>query len=95
MTDVLVRTTLYGLGILVVLLVEQAFESRHEYGGFVPSLLQVVRHEDIPHVLAAAIGVTGALLVFNAMSVIRRHFGKRGLLELFLSPLPEQGKEES
>ena len=95
LTDVLVRTTLYGLGILVVLLVEQAFEARHEYGGFIPSLVQVMRHEDIPHVLAAAIGVTGALLVFNAMSVIRRHFGKRGLLELFLSPLPEQDSDNS
>ena len=35
--------------------------------------------------------MTGALLVFNAMSVIRRHFGKRGLLEFFLLPLPRAG----
>ncbi len=95
LTDVLVRTTLYGLGVVVVLLVEKAFEARHEFGGFIPSLLQVVRHEDIPHILAAAIGVTGALLLFNTMSVIRRHLGRRSLLELFLSPLPEQNCGDS
>jgi hypothetical protein len=94
LTDVLVRTTLYGLGVVVVLLVEKAFEARHEAGGFIPSLLQVVRHEDLPHILAAAIGVTGALLVFNTMSVIRRHVGNRGLFELFLSPLPEEKRDE-
>jgi hypothetical protein len=92
--EVVVRTGMYGLGVLVVLLLEKAFEMRHEYGGFVPSLAQVIHHQDAPQVLAAAIGVTGALLVFNASFVIRRHLGKRGLLEIFLSPLPEQSKAE-
>lgn len=94
LAHVAVRTVLYGLGVLAVLLLEKAFEARHEYGGFLSSLVQVIYHEDIPHVLAAAIGVTGALLVFNTMLVIRRHLGKRGLLRLFLSPLPERAKEE-
>jgi hypothetical protein len=91
---VILRTVLYGLGVLVVLLLEKAFEARHEYGGFARAVVQVIHHQDIPHVLAAAIGVTGALLVFNALFVIRRHLGKRGLLRLFLAPLPEQAKEE-
>ena len=94
LVHVAVRTGLYGLGVLVVLLLEKAFEARHEYGGFASSVAQVIRHQDIHHVLAAAIGVTGALLVFNALFVIRRHLGKRGLLRLFLAPLPEQVKEE-
>jgi len=94
LTHVVVRTGLYGFGILVVLFLEKAFELRHEYGGFIPALAQVVGHQDIPHVLAAAIGVTGALFVFNAMFVIRRRLGKHGLLGLFLSPLREQGKDE-
>jgi len=92
MTHVAVRTSLYGLGILVVLLVEKAFEFRHEYDGFVPALAQVIHHQAIPHVLAAAIGVTGALLVFNAMFVIRRHLGKRGLLGLFCRLFGSRGK---
>jgi hypothetical protein len=90
LVHVLVRTALYGLGILVVLLLEKAFEMRHDYGGFVPTLEQVLRHQDFHHVLASTIGVTGALLVFNSMLVIQRHLGQRGLLELFLSPLPEK-----
>jgi hypothetical protein len=93
LTHVLLRTGLYGLGILVVLLLEKAFEARHEYGGFFRALTQIIQHEDLPHVLAAAIGVTVALFVFNAMSIIRRHLGNRGLLRLLLSPLPDEREE--
>lgn len=92
--DVAARTGLYGLGVLVVLLLEKAFEARHEYGGFVASLIQVIQHQDIHHVLAATIGVTGALLVFNASFVVRRRLGNRGLLPLFLSPLPKEPTEK-
>jgi hypothetical protein len=92
--DVIARTGLYGLGVLVVLLLEKAFETRHEYGGFISSVVQVLHHQDIPHVLAATIGVTGALLVFNASFVVRRRLGKGGLLPLFWSALPEPPKEE-
>jgi hypothetical protein len=95
LTHVAMRTGLYGIGILLVLVLEKAFEVRHEYGGFVPALAQVIRHKDIAHVLAATIGVTAALLIFNAMFVIRRHLGKRGLLGLFLSPLRQQSKGDS
>ena len=95
LAHILLRTILYGLGILVVLLLEKAFEGRHEYGGFVPAITQVFRHEEIHHVLAAAIGVTGALLVFNTLLVIRRQLGERGLLDLFLSPLRDEPKDSS
>lgn len=95
LAHVAVRTGLYGLGVLVVLLLEKAFEARHEYGGFARAVVQVINHRDIPHVLAAAIGVTGALLVFNALLVIRRQLGKRGLLRIFLAPLPEEPREAS
>lgn len=92
---VFVRTALYGFGILVVLLLEKAFESRHEYGGFIPALRQVFSHQDVPHVLAATIGVTGALLMFNALLVIQRYLGEGGILKLFLSPLPGISKDRS
>lgn len=94
LVHVVVRTCLYGFGVLVVLLLEKAFEARHEYGGFVSSLVQVIGHRDIPQVIAAAIGVTCALLTFNASFVIRRQLGKRGLQRIFLSPLREKEKEE-
>jgi hypothetical protein len=93
LVHVIVRTVLYGLGVFVVLVLEKAFEARHEYGGFAASVVQVFHNRDTPHVLATAIAVTAALLVFNLLSVVRRHLGNRALLRLFLSPLPEGTKE--
>ena len=84
------RTAMYALGVVVILLLEKAFEGRHEYGGFFASLGQIMHHADIHHVWATAIGVTGALLVFNAMFVIRRHVGEHALWRIFLSPVPEE-----
>lgn len=86
------RTVLYGLGVLVVLLIEKAIEVRHEQGGIVASLLSVLHHEDVPHVLANALSVTGALFVFNALSVVHRNFGEGALWRIFLKPLPEEPK---
>jgi hypothetical protein len=88
--DVILRTAMYALGVLVVLLLEKAFEGRHEYGGFGPSLIAVFQHADIHHVWVNAICLTGALLGYNVLSVVRRHLGKGGLIRLFLSPLPEE-----
>jgi len=35
-----VRTGLYSFGVMVVLLLEQGFEGRHDHGGFVASLTE-------------------------------------------------------
>lgn len=86
--DVTARTLLYGLGVLVVLLLEKAFEGRHEYGGFGASMKSVFQHAEIHHVWVNTICLTGALLTFNALSVVRRHLGEGGLRRLFLQPLP-------
>jgi hypothetical protein len=86
--EVAVRTALYGLGVLVILLLEKSFESRHAAGGFLNAVAGVLRHQDIPHVVANAIVGTGALLLFNAKSVVSRHLGSAGLLRLFRQPMP-------
>lgn len=91
--DVMLRTALYALGLIVVLLLEKGFEGRHEHGGFGPSLAAVFQHEDINHVWANSIALLGALLVFNALSIIRRHLGKGGLRSLFLMPPPKAEEE--
>jgi hypothetical protein len=83
--DVVARTLLYGLGVFVALLLEKAFESRHEYGGFGPALGQVFQHRDMPHVWANTICVGFALLGFNALAVLRRHLGEGKLTRLFLA----------
>lgn len=92
LVDVILRTVLYALGVLVVLLLEKAFEGRHEHGGFGPSLIAVFQHAEVHHVWVNTICLTGALLVYNALSVVRRHLGEAGLIRLFLSPLPEESK---
>ena len=96
LVDIIFRTVLYALGVILVLLLEKAFDGRHEYGGFDPSLRAVFHHVDIYHVWVNAICLSGALLGYNMLSVIRRHLGKGGLMRLFLSPLPEEagGKGE-
>jgi hypothetical protein len=88
--DVALRTGLYGLGVVVVLLLEKVFDGRHEHGGFGPSLLAVFQHVDIYHVWANAITLSGALLVYNCVSVLQRHLGEGSLMRLFLRPLPEE-----
>jgi hypothetical protein len=84
--EVAVRTALYAVGVLVVLLLEKAFEVRHEHGGVLRALAGILRHEDIPHVVANAIVATGALLVFNVFSMIRKRLGPRALLDLLRTP---------
>ncbi len=86
--EVLLRTVLYAAGVAVVLLLEKAFEGRHEYGGFWPSLLAVPTHEDIHHVWTNLICVSAALLSFNVLAVIRRHLKVDSLLGLFGRPSP-------
>ena len=88
----LLRTALYAAGVVVVLLLEKGFEGRHEYGGFLQSLRSLFQHADLDHVWANAICITGALLGYNALSVIRRHLGDGGLIAIFRAPLPEEGK---
>lgn len=87
--DVLLRTALYAAGVVVVLVLEKGFEGRHEYGGFVHSVSTIWAHEDIYHLWANAIVVTGAVLVYNIISVVRSHLGEGQLLRLFKMPRPE------
>lgn len=83
--DVVLRTLLYAVGTLVVMLLEKGFESRHEHGGFGPALMNVFQHRDMPLVWANAICVTGALLFYNLLSALNRHLGSGGLVKVFLS----------
>jgi hypothetical protein len=88
--DVVLRTALYGVGVAAVLLLEKAFESRKEYGGFGRAVFGVFHHRDIRHVWANAVGLTWALMGFNALSILRGHFGDRELAAAFLSPALEE-----
>lgn len=88
--EVALRTAMYSVGVFVVLVLEKAFEGRHELGGFVPSLASIFQRADMDHVWVNTICLAGALLGYNVLWVIRRHLGEGGLLRLFLEPLPEE-----
>jgi len=85
---VVLRTAIYSLGVAVVLVLEKGFEGRHEYGGFVNALRQLFLRTDDYHVWVNTICLSGALLGYNALSVVREHLGEGELLRIFTSPLP-------
>ena len=87
--DVILRTTLYTLGVFVVLMVEKAFEGRHEHGGFLLSMLSLFQRADGYHVWANIICMSGALLVYNMLSMLRLHLGGGSFIRLLLEPLPD------
>jgi hypothetical protein len=84
--DVLLRTVLYSIGIIIILILEKAFEGRHEYGGFGSSLIQVFNHVDVYHVWVNSIVVVCALLSFNFLTIIRMRLGKGVLLRMLKEP---------
>ena len=88
--DVLLRTLLYSLGVMVVLVIERGFEGRHEHGGFLAAVSAEAEAATVPHVLVNTICVSGALLVYNFVAVIRRHLGQGGISRVLCEPVPDQ-----
>lgn len=91
--DVVLRAALYSFGVFVVLLLEKAFEGRHEYGGFGASLGAVFQHADANHVWLTTMCLSAALLSYNMLSLIRKRLGKGALLRMFITPLAEKTEE--
>ena len=87
--DVLLRTMLYAVGVVLVMLLEKGFEGRHEYGGFGSALRALFEHADIHHIWTNATVLMGALLVYNVLAVVRAHLGEGGLWRLFMMPVPQ------
>jgi len=88
--ELLFRAALYALGAFVVMVLEKAFEARHEYGGFRSALSSIIHHRDMPHIWANTICVTGALLAYNFLVLLRRHLGPAGVRRVLLSPPPNR-----
>ncbi len=83
--DVIIRTLLYTLGVLIVIVLEKAFEDRHKAGNYGEAISYVLSHRDIYHVWATTIGAAGSIFVYNSFSVVQRTMGKNGLARLFFS----------
>lgn len=94
LVNVLLRTVLYALGVFLVIILEKSFEGRSEHGGFVLSLLAVFQGADGYHIMVNTIVVSGALLGYNLLFVVRRQLGKGGLARLLLSPPPQGAEDE-
>lgn len=88
--EIVLRTALYTLGVAAVLVLEKGFEGRHEYGGFGPAVKHLFQQADRYHVWANTLAMFGALLGYNALSVVRHHLGPGGLRGMFMTPLPEE-----
>jgi hypothetical protein len=83
--DVSIRTVLYTAGVLIVIVLEKAFEKRHMAGNYGDAIAYVFSHRDIYHVWATTIGSAASIFIYNAFSVVQRVMGKNGLAKLFFS----------
>jgi len=81
--DVIIRTILYSAGVAIVVLLEKAFEHRHDVKGFSNAIMFVVHNRDFYHVWATTIGAWAAILVYNSFTVVKRKLGEKGLKKLF------------
>lgn len=90
--EILFRTLLYLAGIFVIMVLEKAFEARHEFDGFINAIPGIFGEAEFYHVLVNTICVFGALLGFNLWSVLNKHIGKRGMWKILSSPVPENSK---
>lgn len=90
--DLILRTVLYSLGVLVILILEKGFEGSSEYGGFISSVIQTFNQADIYHVWVNTIVVFGALLGFNFLTLIRTRLGKGVLFGMLKEPLLSESK---
>jgi len=89
---VALRTALYAVGVLAALLLERAVRGWAETGDFGAGVRAAVEPSDVHHLWANLVFVTGGLLVFNALAVIRRRLGEGGLYMVFLMPESECGR---
>jgi hypothetical protein len=91
--DLVLRTGLYTLGVVLVLILERGIEGRHEHGGFINAVSASFQSIEAAHFWVNAICISGALFCYNALAVIRSHLDESGLLGLFLIPLPKPSEK--
>jgi hypothetical protein len=83
--DTILRTLLYSVGVLVVVLLEKTFESRHKAVGFSNAFNYVLHHKDIYHVWVNSLGAMVSIFFYNAFAVVQRLLGKKGTYKLFFT----------
>lgn len=86
--DILFRTLLYSVGIVILLILEKANGLRHEAGGFFDAIPLVFKQADVNHIYVNSIGIIFALLVYNLLGLFGKYFGDGGFRKVLFSPLP-------
>lgn len=88
--DVVIRTMLYSLGVLFVQLLEKAFESRHEEGGFGNAMINVFQHRDMYKVWAGTLVIGISLFFYNTYSVLKQYFAGHKFVNILFNKSPEE-----
>lgn len=88
--DILFRTLLYSVGIIIIIILEKAFEVRHDYGGFLSAIPEVFNRTDVNQVYANSLVVICAILGFNLFTLFGKYFGQGGFRKVLLSPPPKK-----
>jgi hypothetical protein len=86
LVEILMRSSAYSLAAFLLLLLEHGLSERKEAGGFFAALSKAVQHPDMPIIWATLICVTLAFLVWTALAVLRREFGRERLVAAILKP---------
>ena len=85
---IIIRTVEYTFGVLLVVVLEKAFEARHEVSGFTNAISHVLSHRDVYHVWATTLGASASIFFYNAFFVVKQLLGKNGVAKLyFTTPL--------
>jgi hypothetical protein len=84
--DVILRTIMYTVGVAIVIILEKAFERRHEPGSYGDAIKYIFSHRDIYHVWATTIGVSSSIFIYLAFSILQRMLGKNALTAFFILP---------
>jgi hypothetical protein len=83
--DVIIRTLMYSMGVLIVVVLEKVFEVRHEVSGLGDGITHVLDHRDVYHAWATTLGASASIFFYNAFSVVQRLLGKNGTYKLFFT----------
>lgn len=83
--NVLYRSLVYSFFVGVVVLIEHAFEARHEAGSFMAGVKEVITHGNEDKFWATFIFIFISFVGYNVISVISDHLGEGELRRLFFS----------
>jgi hypothetical protein len=86
LAEVVLRSATYSVAAFLLLLVEHGLSERKDAGGFFAALANAFQHPDMPILWGTLICVTLAFLVWTALAVLRREFGRERLLAAFMKP---------